>query len=44
MKPKTVRRVKSEQDSQTSAYLMHAGIIAGSIIFTVEGKIPVEYL
>ena len=44
MKPKTVRRVKSEQDSQTRAYPMHAGIVAGSIIFTVEGKIPVEYL
>ena len=44
MKPKTVRRVKSEQDSQTRAYPMHAGIVAGSIIFTVEGKISVEYL
>ena len=23
---------------------MHAGIVAGSIIFTAEGEIPVEYL
>jgi len=44
MKPKTVRRVKSEQDSQTRAYSMHAGIVAGSIIFTSDGEIPVEYL
>ena len=44
MKPKTVRRVKSEQDSQTRAFSMHAGIVAGSIIFTADGEIPVEYL
>ena len=44
MKPKTVWRVKSEQDSQTRAYPLHAGIVAGSIIFTAEGEIPVEYL
>jgi hypothetical protein len=44
MKPKTVRRVKSEQDSQTRAYSMHAGIVAGSIVFTADGEIPVEYL
>lgn len=44
MKPKTVRRVKSEQESQTRAYSMHAGIVAGSIIFTADGEIPVEYL
>ena len=44
MKPKTVWRVKSEQDSQTRAYLLHAGIVAGSIIFTAEGEIHVEYL
>ena len=44
MKPKTVRRVKSEQDSQTRACPMLAGIVAGSIIFTAEGEIPVEYL
>jgi hypothetical protein len=44
MKPKTVRRVKSEQDSQTRAYSMHAGIVAGSTIFTAQGEIPVEYL
>ena len=44
MKPKTVWRVKSEQDSQTRAYPLHARIVAGSIIFTAEGEIPVEYL
>ena len=44
MKPKTVRRVKSEQDLQTRAYTMHAGIVAGSIIFTSDGEIPVDYL
>jgi len=44
MKPKTVWRAKSEQDSQTRAYPLHAGIVAGSIIFTAEGEIPVEYL
>jgi hypothetical protein len=44
MKPKTVRRVKSDEKSQTRAYPMHAGIVAGSIIFTSDGEIPVEYL
>ena len=44
MKPKTVWRVKSEQDSQTRAYPLHARIVAGSIIFTAEGEIPIEYL
>ena len=38
MKLKTVRRVKSEQDSQTSAFSMLAGIFAGSIIFTQREK------
>lgn len=44
MKPKTVRRVTSGQDSQARAYSTHAGIVAGSIIFTSDGEIPVEYL
>ena len=44
MKPKTVWRAKSEQDSQTRAYPLHARIVAGSIIFTAEGEIPIEYL
>ena len=44
MKPKTVRRAQSEQDSQTRAYPMQAGIVADSIIFTAEGEIPVKYL
>ena len=44
MKPKTVGRVQGEQDSQARAQSMHAGIVAGSIIFTNDGEIPVEYL
>jgi hypothetical protein len=44
MKPKTVRRVKSKQNSQTRTCSMLSGIVAGSIIFTTEEEIPVEYL
>ena len=44
MKPKTVRHVKSEQDSQSRACSMLANIVAGGITFTTEGEIPVEYL
>ena len=44
MKPKTVGRVISGQDPQARAYRTHAGIVAGSIIFTSDGEIPVEYL
>jgi hypothetical protein len=44
MKPKTVGRVDSGQDSQERAFSTHAGIVAGSIIFTSDGEIPVEYL
>jgi len=31
MKPKTVRRVKSEQDSQTRAYPMHAALLQAAL-------------
>ncbi|WP_390913998.1 Hint domain-containing protein [Pseudosulfitobacter sp. SM2401] len=44
MKPKTVGRVESGQDPQARAFSTHAGIVAGSIIFTSDGEIPVEYL
>ena len=44
MAPETVRRAQSEQDSRTRAYPTHAGIVAGSIIFTAEGEIPVKCL
>ena len=44
MKPETVRRAQSEQDSRTRTYPTHAGLVAGSIIFTAESEIPVKYL
>ena len=44
MKPNTVWRVKGGIDSQTRVYFMHSGIVAGSVIFTSDGEIPVEYL
>ena len=42
MKPKTVRRAKSEQDSQTRACSMLTGIVTGSIISTTEAKSPLN--
>jgi hypothetical protein len=44
MKPKTVGRVENGQDSFARAHSVQAGIVAGSIIFTSDGEIPVEYL
>lgn len=44
MKPKTVRRVDTGQYSVTRAHAVQTGLVAGSIVFTSDGEIPVEYL
>ena len=44
MKPKTVRRVETGQSPATRAHAVQTGLVAGSIVFTSDGEIPVEYL
>lgn len=44
MKPKTVRRVETGQSSGVRAHAVQTGLVAGSIVFTSDGEIPVEYL
>ena len=44
MKPKTVGRIKSGQIPQLRIEFTHVGLVAGTIIMTSDGEIPVEYL
>ncbi|MBM2292903.1 Hint domain-containing protein [Sulfitobacter pseudonitzschiae] len=44
MKPKTVGRVESGQAPQLRAEILHVGLVAGTILLTSDGEIPVEYL
>lgn len=44
MKPKTVGRTESGIDPQLRIEFTHVGLVAGTIILTADGEIPVEYL
>lgn len=44
MKPKTVGRTQSGQLPQLRIEFTHVGLVAGTIILTSDGEIPVEYL
>ena len=44
MKPKTVGRIKSGQIPQLRIEFTHVGLVAGTIMLTADGEIPVEYL
>ncbi|MCR8825686.1 Hint domain-containing protein [Pseudosulfitobacter koreensis] len=44
MKPKTVGRVESGNIPQLRAEIIHVGLVAGTILLTSDGEIPVEYL
>ncbi|MFX4298319.1 MULTISPECIES: Hint domain-containing protein [Roseobacteraceae] len=44
MKPKTVGRVESGHVPQLRAEILHVGLVAGTILLTADGEIPVEYL
>jgi hypothetical protein len=44
MKPKTVGRIESGFEPQLRTEFTHAGLVAGTILLTSDGEIPVEYL
>ena len=44
MKPKTVGRVKGGSSPHKNAHMMQLGIVAGTLVLTADGEIPVEYL
>jgi hypothetical protein len=44
MKPKTVGRIQSGGDPQLRTEFTHVGLVAGTILLTADGEIPVEYL
>ncbi|MEO0864712.1 MAG: hypothetical protein AAFY39_09005, partial [Pseudomonadota bacterium] len=44
MKPKTVGRVSDGETPATRTSISHVGLVAGAIVLTADGEIPVEYL
>ncbi|WP_299628322.1 Hint domain-containing protein [uncultured Tateyamaria sp.] len=44
MKPKTVGRIESGKTPQLRTEFTHVGLVAGTILLTADGEIPVEYL
>jgi hypothetical protein len=44
MKPKTVGRTHRGGDPQLRTEFTHVGLVAGTILLTADGEIPVEYL
>ncbi len=44
MKPKTVGRQTSGKLRQERTCISHVGLVAGTIVLTSDGEIPVEYL
>lgn len=44
MKPKTVGRTESGHRPQLRTEFTHVGLVAGTILLTADGEIPVEYL
>ena len=44
MKPKTVGRVSGGETPATRTSISHVGLVAGAIVLTADGEIPVEYL
>ena len=44
MKPKTVRRASGGHSPQQRTCISHVGLVAGTILLTSDGEIPVEFL
>ena len=44
MKPKTVGRVTDGQSPRTRTSICHIGLVAGTLVLTGDGEIPVEFL
>lgn len=44
MKPNTVGRELSGQTPQLRTEIAHVGLVAGTIVLTADGEIPVEYI
>ncbi|MEL7164968.1 MAG: Hint domain-containing protein [Pseudomonadota bacterium] len=44
MKPKTVGRASGGHDPQKSTFISHIGLVAGTLVMTADGEMPVEFL